>query len=62
MPAMYAAARDVRRSLHALGLLSWPRMRAADALSLLRYGRRIVLTRARRLAADPQAPRLDQAS
>jgi glycosyltransferase involved in cell wall biosynthesis len=62
MPAMYAAARDVRRSLHALGLLSWPRMRAADALSLLRYGRRIVLTRMRRFSARPQAAPLDQAS
>lgn len=51
MPAMYAAAVDVRRALHAQGLLSKWQMSVAHAVGLARYIRRLVLTFARRRAA-----------
>lgn len=61
MQAMYAAANDVRRSLHAQGLLSWPRMCVADVLGVVRHQRRIVLTYMRRLAANLHADRANRA-
>lgn len=48
LAAMYAAAVDVRKALHAQGLLSWRQMQLAHAISLARYVRRRVLTLWRR--------------
>jgi glycosyltransferase involved in cell wall biosynthesis len=62
MQAMYAAAIDVRRSLHAQGLIGGARMHVAAALGVVRYARRRVLTYARRLAGQPRATRTNQAS
>jgi glycosyltransferase involved in cell wall biosynthesis len=46
--AMYEAALDVRKTLHEQGLLSWWQWRLADAMSVVRYARRRVLTFKRR--------------
>ncbi|WP_424683468.1 glycosyltransferase family 2 protein [Frateuria sp. YIM B11624] len=62
MDAMYAAAIDVRRTLHAQGLIGGARMHVAAVLGVARYARRRVLTYARRFAGHPHATRADQAS
>jgi glycosyltransferase involved in cell wall biosynthesis len=49
--AMYAASIDVRRTLHAQGLLSRPRMYMVAALGVVRHARRIAITHARRFGA-----------
>jgi hypothetical protein len=43
LPAMYEAAVDVRRTLHAQGLLSGWQRYVADAMGLVRYARRRIL-------------------
>jgi glycosyltransferase involved in cell wall biosynthesis len=48
MQAMYEAAADVRRTLHAQGLLSGWQRYVADGMSLVRYARRRLLTFDRR--------------
>jgi glycosyltransferase involved in cell wall biosynthesis len=48
LAAMYKAAVDTRRTLHTLGLIGWPQMYVAHAISLVRYARRRLLTFARR--------------
>lgn len=57
MTAMYRAAYDVRRSLHAQGLLSRPHMYLADAISMLRQARRRVIASVRRHAGDSRTYR-----
>lgn len=61
LAAMYIAAVDVRRTLHAQGLLSRQQMYLAHAFGVLRYARRRVLTYGRRLAGVLRASRLDHA-
>ncbi|HUB89682.1 MAG TPA: glycosyltransferase family 2 protein [Dyella sp.] len=46
--AMNKAVVEVRRELHKQGLLSWPLWRVADAMGVLRYLRRWVITLKRR--------------
>ena len=58
MTAMYRAAYDVRRSLHAQGLLSRPHMYLADAISMLRQARRRVIASVRRHASDSRTYRV----
>jgi glycosyltransferase involved in cell wall biosynthesis len=62
MEAMYEAAIDVRRTLHAQGLLSGTRMRVASLLGVFRYARRRLLTHARRFSEAAPPSRADQAS
>jgi hypothetical protein len=56
--AMYAAAVDARKALHAQGLLSWRQMQLAHAISRVRYARRQVITfwRRRGLANRVERP------
>jgi glycosyltransferase involved in cell wall biosynthesis len=48
LAAMYAAAVDTRRTLHAQGLLSRSQMYAAHSISFARYARRCLVTFGRR--------------
>jgi glycosyltransferase involved in cell wall biosynthesis len=48
LAAMYEAAVDVRRSLHEQGLLNWWQWQLGDAISLVRYARRRIITFRRR--------------
>jgi glycosyltransferase involved in cell wall biosynthesis len=48
LSAMYSAAVDVRKTLHEQGMLGWWQWQTADAIGLLRYARRHVLTFKRR--------------
>jgi glycosyltransferase involved in cell wall biosynthesis len=48
LAAMYEAAVDVRKSLHEQGLLPWWQWQLADAMSLVRYARRRIITFKRR--------------
>jgi glycosyltransferase involved in cell wall biosynthesis len=59
LSAMYEAAVDVRRTLHAQGLLSRQQMYVTHAFGVVRYARRRVLTLGRRLAGALRSPRLD---
>lgn len=58
MTAMYRAAFDVRRSLHAQGLLGRPQMHVADAISLLRQARRRVIAFVRRYSSGAHTHRV----
>jgi glycosyltransferase involved in cell wall biosynthesis len=67
MEAMYAAAIDVRRTLHEQGLIGGARMRVAAVLGVARYARRRAITYARRFSASTRstgtrATHADQAS
>jgi glycosyltransferase involved in cell wall biosynthesis len=67
MEAMYAAAIDVRRTLHEQGLIGGARMRVAAVLGVARYARRRAITYARRFSAGTRstgtrATHADQAS
>jgi glycosyltransferase involved in cell wall biosynthesis len=62
LAAMHAAAVDVRRELHAQGLLGGVQMRILQVFSEIRYLRRRLITHARRYGATSQANRADQAS
>jgi len=62
LDAMYAAAIDVRRTLHEQGLISGARLRLAAVLGVARYARRRVLTYARRGSDRPRPTRADPAS
>jgi hypothetical protein len=53
--AMYAAAIDVRRTLHRQGLIGGPRMHLAAALGVARHARRRLITYARRFSRPSQA-------
>jgi glycosyltransferase involved in cell wall biosynthesis len=44
LSAMFEAAMDVRKALHEQGLLSWWQWQLGDAMSLLRYARRRMIT------------------
>ena len=57
LAAMYEAAVDVRKSLYEQGLLSWWQWQLADAMSLLRYARRRVITFARQHEGWPMIRR-----
>lgn len=57
MEAMYAAAIDVRRTLHQQGLIGGPRMHLAALLGVARHARRRVLTFARRFSNPLPADR-----
>ncbi|GLQ89880.1 glycosyltransferase family 2 protein [Dyella flagellata] len=48
MAAMFEAARDVRKTLHAQGLLNWWQWQLGEAMSLVRYTRRRLITFKRR--------------
>jgi glycosyltransferase involved in cell wall biosynthesis len=48
LAAMYAAALDARRELHAQGLLGWWQLQLLNCISLVRHTRRHILTFARR--------------
>jgi len=62
LAAMHEAAADVRRELHARGLLGeWP-MRVLQVTSALRYLRRRLITHTRRYADNPHATQADQAN
>lgn len=50
LAAMYAAALDARRELHAQGLLGWWQLHVLNCISLVRHTRRHILTFARRRA------------
>jgi glycosyltransferase involved in cell wall biosynthesis len=50
LAAMYAAALDARRALHAQGLLGWWQLQVLNCISLVRHARRHILTFARRRA------------
>ncbi|GLQ51921.1 glycosyltransferase family 2 protein [Dyella flava] len=55
--AMFQAANDVRRALHEQGLLSSSQMHLANAMGVIRYARRCLLTFERRQVAQFQAKR-----
>lgn len=57
MAAMYEAAVDVRKTLHEKGLLSWWQWQLGDAISLVRYARRRVITFARQREGWPMVRR-----
>lgn len=57
LSAMYKAAVDARRALHAQGLLSFWQMYVAHAMSLARYARRCFLTSRRNRASVLRAKR-----
>lgn len=57
LSAMYEAAVDVRKSLYEQGLLPWWQWQLADAMSLVRYARRRLLTFKRRYNSLPLARR-----
>ena len=59
LAAMYAAAVDVRRELHAQGLLGRWHMRTAHVFGLARYARRCLLTFGRRRVGAFRARRRD---
>lgn len=59
LAAMYAAAVDTRRTLHAQGLLSLPQMYVAHSISFVRYARRCLLTFGRRRAGAFRVRRSD---
>lgn len=57
LAAMYEAAVDVRKTLHQQGLLNWWQWQLADAMSLVRYARRRVITYARQHEGWPMIRR-----
>ena len=57
LTAMYEAAVDVRKTLYEQGLLPWWQWQLADAMGLVRYARRRVLTFKRRHDGWPLARR-----
>ncbi|MEI7035745.1 glycosyltransferase family 2 protein [Fulvimonas yonginensis] len=61
LAAMHEAATEVRRQLHAQGLVGGLQMRVVQVLSELRYLRRRVITYTRRFFQNTQSPRADQA-